>query len=103
MDHLSAFSLLQTNRRRASCGAWPCTSTPASPLVLSLRTKLVFERDRERERERERTNERFIELGRLPMSNREVGDGDDTTNDKGKRGKKRTIIQKHVTHNTRSG
>ena len=51
----------------------------------------------------ERTNEWFIELGRLPMSNREVGDGDDTTNDKGKRGKKRTIIQKHVTHNTRSG
>ena len=30
---------------------------------------------RERERERERTNKRFIELGRLPMSNREVGGG----------------------------
>ena len=32
----------------------------------------------ERERERGgggRTNERFIELGRLPMSNREVGGG----------------------------
>ena len=36
----------------------------------------VGEGGREREREREmRTNESFIELGRLPMSNREVGDG----------------------------
>ena len=33
------------------------------------------EREREPRERNERTNERFVELGRLPMSNREVGVG----------------------------
>ena len=39
------------------------------------KNNLHRKRERMKQRERERTNEWFIELGRLPMSNREVAGG----------------------------